>query len=317
MADEQKMQESNPPVKGRITSMPDKYLPKEKKQLSLPIILGIVIVAVVLVVGVVLVVLLSRPQSQPVLQQPIVNTPTTTEVDNTEPEVEAPAQPEITEPEPIEEVVKNVGIDYDFSSIGKYQPSLDSDQDGLTDEEEVIFATGQAVPDTDGDSFLDGAEVVNLYDPASSGAFLDISSNVKIAQNVQFGYQFLTPLNWTTVNETPSGESFLIKPLTGTESMRITIYENPEQLTVSNWLQSQVELNNLTQFLPFSNEAGFTGVKSTDNLFFVATIDDGGPGSRALMFVMEYQRGGATQIKYPSVWQMIVNSLAVLEKEDL
>jgi hypothetical protein len=42
---------------------------------------------------------------------------------------------------------------------------LDSDQDGLSDEEEKLYGTNPANPDTDGDSYSDGTEVRSGYDP--------------------------------------------------------------------------------------------------------------------------------------------------------
>ncbi|MFA7208659.1 MAG: hypothetical protein WC120_00080 [Parcubacteria group bacterium] len=42
---------------------------------------------------------------------------------------------------------------------------LDSDQDGLSDEEEKSYGTDPQIADTDGDSYTDGAEVKSGYDP--------------------------------------------------------------------------------------------------------------------------------------------------------
>jgi hypothetical protein len=45
---------------------------------------------------------------------------------------------------------------------------LDSDQDGLSDEEEKLYGTNPFNPDTDGDSYSDGNEVKSGYDPLKS-----------------------------------------------------------------------------------------------------------------------------------------------------
>ncbi len=42
---------------------------------------------------------------------------------------------------------------------------LDSDQDGLSDQEEAIYKTDPQNPDTDGDGYSDGTEVQSGYDP--------------------------------------------------------------------------------------------------------------------------------------------------------
>jgi hypothetical protein len=46
---------------------------------------------------------------------------------------------------------------------------LDSDQDGLTDQEERALGTDPYNPDTDGDGYSDGAEVKSGYDPLKAG----------------------------------------------------------------------------------------------------------------------------------------------------
>jgi hypothetical protein len=52
---------------------------------------------------------------------------------------------------------------------------VDSDNDGLTDRDEVkVFKTDPYNPDTDGDSFIDGAEVEAGYDPKGPGRLLEI-----------------------------------------------------------------------------------------------------------------------------------------------
>lgn len=46
---------------------------------------------------------------------------------------------------------------------------LDSDGDGLSDEEEIFYGTDKNNPDTDGDGYSDGAEVEGSYNPLGEG----------------------------------------------------------------------------------------------------------------------------------------------------
>ena len=46
-------------------------------------------------------------------------------------------------------------------------PPVDSDGDGLSDEEEAIYGTDPHNPDTDGDGYTDGEEVKAGFDPLS------------------------------------------------------------------------------------------------------------------------------------------------------
>lgn len=55
-------------------------------------------------------------------------------------------------------------------SGGAYPVSnLDSDKDGLTDDQEKIYGTNPLNPDTDGDGYSDGAEVKGGYNPNGPG----------------------------------------------------------------------------------------------------------------------------------------------------
>jgi hypothetical protein len=47
--------------------------------------------------------------------------------------------------------------------------NLDSDHDGLSDEEEIFYGTDKNNQDTDGDGYLDGAEVEGSYNPMGTG----------------------------------------------------------------------------------------------------------------------------------------------------
>lgn len=53
--------------------------------------------------------------------------------------------------------------------------SVDSDLDGLTDEgERQLFKTDPNNPDTDGDGYFDGAEILNSSDPLDGNSSLDV-----------------------------------------------------------------------------------------------------------------------------------------------
>ncbi len=47
--------------------------------------------------------------------------------------------------------------------------TLDSDNDGLTDAQEMIYGADQNNPDTDGDGYQDGLEVNSGYNPMGAG----------------------------------------------------------------------------------------------------------------------------------------------------
>lgn len=51
-----------------------------------------------------------------------------------------------------------------------YSFDQDDDNDGLPNAKEIIYGSDLKNPDTDGDSYLDGSEVINGYDPIVAGS---------------------------------------------------------------------------------------------------------------------------------------------------
>lgn len=90
-----------------------------------------------------------------------------------------PAAPQQAANEPI--VAQPVDTDQDGltddeeKQLGTNQNKVDTDDDGLFDREEVkVYKTDPLNPDTDGDKFLDGDEVKNGYNPKGAGKLFEI-----------------------------------------------------------------------------------------------------------------------------------------------
>ncbi|MFA6306610.1 MAG: hypothetical protein WCV70_02075 [Patescibacteria group bacterium] len=109
--------------------------------------------------------------------------------DQLTPEVTAPATGEINNAanqlnQPI--VAQPVDSDSDGLTdeeevgLGINSNNPDSDSDGLTDREEVkVYKTDPLKADTDGDGFKDGAEVKNNYNPNGQGRLYEIDKSIK------------------------------------------------------------------------------------------------------------------------------------------
>lgn len=298
-----------PALPGRMLIMPAAYLPKEKKKLSSTAILILVLVFVGVLVGIVVLLFVTRQTpSAPVVQAPIEETPVTPVTPEPTP---TPVTPTPVTPQPVVPTAEIPAI-----TSGEIPAATDTDQDSLSDAEETLFSTSASVPDTDQDSFLDGIELRNQYDPATPRALLEVSPRIKLARNDSLGYQLFVPVDWSASKNTSDGKQFLIRPNQGTESFRVDVYDNTDRLNVTEWFQQQQPNANLTQFVNFQNEAGWIGIQTQDHRLIVATLDDGGPGSKAFIFVMYYQPGEETTLRYSAIWDMMANSLAVAPRID-
>jgi hypothetical protein len=89
-----------------------------------------------------------------------------------------PSAPVVIEPEPANQPLDSDGdglSDEDERSRGTNPQSADTDADGLSDREEVfIYNTDPINPDTDGDGYIDGEEVRAGYNPRGPGKLFNL-----------------------------------------------------------------------------------------------------------------------------------------------
>jgi len=92
-----------------------------------------------------------------------------------------------------DEKISKEDVDVDFL------PASDLDNDGLSDLEEGIYKTDKNNPDTDGDGYNDGQEVVNVYDPISAGlAKLFNSDLMNTYVDIHSRFNLIYPRDWQT-----------------------------------------------------------------------------------------------------------------------
>ncbi len=115
---------------------------------------------------------------------------------------------------------------------------LDSDKDGLTDGEEKLYKTDSLNPDMDGDGFLDGSEVINLYSPLSREGKIDISGLINVYINPVFKYSLFYPAGWIAQALDQSNATVIFTSATG-EFIESLVLENPQKLAVSDWYKEQ------------------------------------------------------------------------------
>lgn len=143
-----------------------------------------------------------------------------------------------------------------------YAPALDSDRDGLTDDEEALYGSDRNRRDTDGDSYVDGDEVANLYNPLVPGsARIYESVLVKTYVNDEYAYNLIYPSSWSTKGDS---QSSIFQDAAG-EFIQVLVAENDENyLNVEEWYRETInpDVSTLTNFILSGREA----LRSADGL---------------------------------------------------
>lgn len=196
-------------------------------------------------------------------------------------------------------------------TTGPLPSSLDTDSDGLTDVEEVVYGTDPKNADTDGDTFIDGkkvqadgsviGELVNLYNPKGA-AKLEESNLVKRVENSAKAFSLLVPTSWTT-NE--SASILVITPTTQTnEFFQVRTYDNASRQTPQQWYvstnpQAQVGL------LKSAAINGLETLTSEDGMTVYFFKD-------AKVYGVNYTATGLTQLNYWTTLDVLTRSFKLV-----
>lgn len=178
---------------------------------------------------------------------------------------------------------------------------LDTDSDGLTDLEEVLFASGLRNPDTDGDGFLDGNEVFHLYNPNGRAPARLLDAGLVKEYQGTIGWTLQVPTPWSVVLDAIDGSRATIT--TGhDEVFRVSIEENPKQLAVLDWYLEKNPNVRREQILEYRSKRGYSGIIGTDLLTTYIPWGD-------KVFVYTYDIDGQPFINFRTSYAMMLNSL--------
>lgn len=221
------------------------------------------------------------------LQQPVpVETPVVSET----PTITTPTETVVT-PEPEPEVTEP-------------QPAKDTDSDGLTDVEELLYGTDFRDPDTDHDTFLDGNEVFHRYDPKGTApsTLLDTGA-VKVYSDAATPFTMYYPVSWkATTNATASEVTFK----TPTQAKMTVVWAaKAVELTPEEWVVANVDGASAASLDATYTKEGYYIAQGEDG--FTAYLDGG-----ASIFVLTYDLNGASEIAYLQTYAMMVNSFQLV-----
>jgi len=176
-------------------------------------------------------------------------------------------------------------------------PAADSDSDGLTDKEEGLLGTNSLIPDSDGDGYIDGAELLNLYDPASKGKLTD---NPAIAsyENKTFSYDALYPKSWQ--ESTNGGDDSVMFKSADNQFIQIVVQPNAAKQTLDQWYMEQLAVSAVNETDRVSGDS-WQGLKSQDglNLYLMDS-------KKSYIFSLTYNPGESSLLEYVNIYQLLI-----------
>ncbi|MBD3281176.1 hypothetical protein GF391_00330 [Candidatus Uhrbacteria bacterium] len=182
-------------------------------------------------------------------------------------------------------------------------PGVDSDNDGLTNSEELLLGSDPNVTDSDGDGFADGSEVENGYDPAAPDTALAVSNNMKtekIGTTV-----FAMPAAWRR-NSGPDGAVIVY---TGTPAnIEISTQNYTGASGLLTWLVNKKQGTSVTDYESGSNMNGAEVVYSSDRLTAWLLMDN-------TVYTLNYKANGAATLDFLSIFEYMLKS-ATLAKSN-
>ena len=178
---------------------------------------------------------------------------------------------------------------------------LDSDSDGLSDAEELLFGTDARVPDSDKDGFLDGNEVFHLYNPAATAPVRLVDSGLVNQLTSPSGWSIYIPKSFTSSIDAVDNSRAIIRSGQG-ETYRIEIVDNPQKLPILDWYLATNPGTASTGPRLITTKGGLEGLLGADRLDAFFAWD-------GKIFKIVYDNGTKAFINFRTTFEMMLNSL--------
>lgn len=179
--------------------------------------------------------------------------------------------------------------------------ATDTDKDGLTDVEEALYGTNPNNPDTDGDGYADGLELINLYNPTGfAPQKIEETNLVKIYTNPSYHYTIFYPTSWLVRALDETNGEVMFTSATG-EFIEVLAEDNKDNLPLLDWYLAEAPGTSPADVGAVTTKSGLLGIKSPDGL--TAYFSVGGK-----IYVISYNIGVKTELNYKSTFEMMVKS---------
>lgn len=238
--------------------------------------------------------------SNPVLPPPTVESSVPSSTIITETTSTIPLEIATTTPStsPLSSV--NAEPDFDFPPLIQID-AADLDADSLTDAEEELLTIDPGAFDTDGDSYYDGQEVFNLYNPKGTTPVRLIDSGLireYIAPIAK--YRVYYPQAWELGSVDPAGDQILVSASNG-DYIEIRLSPKQPGEDFYAWFGRVARSERVTELQSSVNRFSQSYFKRKDDL--VAYFD-----SPSVVYVIIYHPKTAAPLLYRHLMQVMVQS---------
>lgn len=177
---------------------------------------------------------------------------------------------------------------------------LDSDNDGLYDEEEVALGLNPNLADSDLDTYSDKSELDNGYNPNGVGK-LDVNSALVLYSNSELKYEILHPISWVLKEVLADKTVLFTAP--DDSIIQVSVSDNPSQLNINSWYSDAFSGSALTADRIIAHST-WDGVISEDRMNYY--ISD---KKHQRIYIVSYLPIVNNRLAFPSLFKAMVNSI--------
>lgn len=182
----------------------------------------------------------------------------------------------------------------------EWPPLVDTDNDGLYDNEEIVLGTDINNVDTNNNTFPDLLEIFNNYNPAGEGKLEDNSNLARYKDNF-FDYELLYPKDWEF--SVLSDNQVLVFNTPDDSIIQISIQENLNKDDIYDWYLNLFP-DQLVSYDRMKIKNTWKGVESLDSLNVYLT-----GSSQKNIFTISYIPAASGRVAYTNIFKLMVDSL--------
>lgn len=179
--------------------------------------------------------------------------------------------------------------------------TADTDGDELTDLEEEVFALDSGAWDTDLDSYYDGQEVINLYNPKGFAPVKIVDSGlVSEYTNPFYSYRIYFPQVWEKAEVDNTAKQVIFSSITG-DFVSLSVFEKQNSETFYDFFAKKAQGQKASDLISFINRFDYKAMSRYDGLVYYFEDDKN-------FYVLLYNPRDFGPIKYRSIFKMMAQS---------